>query len=217
MPNFQFSRRANWQWQDKILGAPQRGQKIIVNQSKPILVVISIKPFTCQSLRQNYFSREIEWAVFTETASILIACQCPGRSSLNFLDPPLLNYGTDEDEHLAQRIRNAKTTGSRCRDQVKSCKTIDKIWKILDPEFVDSRKLKSQACSIFFLSDDFAFCAMQTLNISNILALGKKGSVVSKLKTMFWTVLVLFVLIVTENGLSADFRATIKGEWVEND
>ena len=66
MPHFQFSRRANWQWQDKILGAPQRGQKIIVNQSK---LIVSIKPFTCQSLRQNYFSREIEWAVFTETPS----------------------------------------------------------------------------------------------------------------------------------------------------
>ena len=47
---------------------PPRGQKIIVNQSKPILVIVSIKPFTCQSFRQNYFSREIEWAVFTETA-----------------------------------------------------------------------------------------------------------------------------------------------------
>ena len=31
--------------------------------------LVSIKPFTRQSLRQNYFSREIEWAVFTETAS----------------------------------------------------------------------------------------------------------------------------------------------------
>ena len=69
MPNFQFSRRAKWPWRDKILGAPQRGQKIIVNQSKPILVIVSIKPFTCQSFRQNYFSREIEWAVFTETTS----------------------------------------------------------------------------------------------------------------------------------------------------
>ena len=68
MPNFQFSRRAKWPWRDKILGAPQRGQKIIVNQSKPILVIFSIKPFTCQSFRQNYFSRDIEWAVFTETA-----------------------------------------------------------------------------------------------------------------------------------------------------
>ena len=50
---------------------PQRGQKIVVNQSKPILIVVivSIKPFTCQSFRQNYFSREIEWAVSTETAS----------------------------------------------------------------------------------------------------------------------------------------------------
>ena len=63
------SRRANWPWRDKILGAPRRGQKIIVNQSKPILVIVSIKPFTRQSFRQNYFSPEIEWAVFTETAS----------------------------------------------------------------------------------------------------------------------------------------------------
>ena len=69
MPNFQFSRSANWTWRDKILGAPQRGKKIIVNQSKPILVIVSIKPFTCKSFRQNYFSREIKWAVFTEAAS----------------------------------------------------------------------------------------------------------------------------------------------------
>ena len=67
MPNFQFSRRAKWPWRDKILGAPQRGQKIIVNQSKPILVIVSIKPFTRQSFRQNNFSHEIEWAVFTES------------------------------------------------------------------------------------------------------------------------------------------------------
>ena len=46
MSNFQFSRRAKWPWRDKILGVPQRGQKIIVNQSKPILVIVSIKPFT---------------------------------------------------------------------------------------------------------------------------------------------------------------------------
>ena len=48
---------------------PELGQKIIVNQSKAISVIFSIKPFTCQSLRQNYRSREIEWAVFTETAA----------------------------------------------------------------------------------------------------------------------------------------------------
>ena len=69
MPNFQFSRRAKCLWRDKILVAPQRGQKIIANQSKPILVIVSIKPFTRQSFRQSYISREIEWAVFTETAS----------------------------------------------------------------------------------------------------------------------------------------------------
>ena len=28
-PNFQFSRRANWTWRDKILGALQRGRKLM--------------------------------------------------------------------------------------------------------------------------------------------------------------------------------------------
>ena len=67
---FNFPRRANWSWRDKIPGALQRGHwKSIVNQSKPIVVIVSIKPFTCQNFRRNYFSREIEWAVLTETAS----------------------------------------------------------------------------------------------------------------------------------------------------
>ena len=48
---------------------PTAQQKINVNQSKPILVIISIKAFTRESFRRNYFSREIDWAVFTETAS----------------------------------------------------------------------------------------------------------------------------------------------------
>ena len=59
IPNFQFSRRAKWPRRDKILGAPQRGRKIIVNQSKPILVIVSIKPFTRQSFRQNYFHAKL--------------------------------------------------------------------------------------------------------------------------------------------------------------
>ena len=41
----------------------QRGQKIIMNQSKPILDIVLIKPFTCRSFSENYFSREIEWVV----------------------------------------------------------------------------------------------------------------------------------------------------------
>ena len=65
--NFQDVQIGGW---DKILSAPQRSKKIIVNQTKLILVVVSIKPSTCQmSFRQNYFSLKIEWAVFTETAS----------------------------------------------------------------------------------------------------------------------------------------------------
>ena len=78
MPNFQFSRRAKWPWRDKILCAPQRGKKIIINQSKPHLVIISIKLFTCQSFRQNYFSCEIEWAVFTEVPENIHATPTEG-------------------------------------------------------------------------------------------------------------------------------------------
>ena len=69
LPNFQFSGRANWTSRDKILGAPHTPPPLPQRGQKPILVIASKKPFTCQSSRQNYFSREIEWAVFTETAS----------------------------------------------------------------------------------------------------------------------------------------------------
>ena len=47
-------------------------------QSKPILVIISIKLYTCQSFRQNYFSREIEWAVFTEVPENIHATPTEG-------------------------------------------------------------------------------------------------------------------------------------------
>ena len=53
MPNFQFSRCSKWPWRDKILDAPQCSQKIIMNQSKPNLVIVLIKPFTRQSFRQK--------------------------------------------------------------------------------------------------------------------------------------------------------------------
>ena len=69
MPNFQSQDMLSGHGRTKYSPPPQRGQKIIVTQSKPILVIVSIKPFTCQSFRQNYFSHEIEWAVFTATAS----------------------------------------------------------------------------------------------------------------------------------------------------
>ena len=59
MPNFQFSRCTKQPWWDKILGALQRGQKIIVNQSKAILVIVSIKPFTCHSLKRNEIERAV--------------------------------------------------------------------------------------------------------------------------------------------------------------
>ena len=59
MPNFQFSKRVDWLWRDKILSAPLRGQKIIVNQRKAILLLVSIKPFTCQSFRQIIFHAKL--------------------------------------------------------------------------------------------------------------------------------------------------------------
>jgi len=72
MANFRFSRRANWPWRDKILSAPQRGQKIIVNKSKPILVIVSIKHLTCQSFRQNHFSREMSGRFLLRQLSVQI-------------------------------------------------------------------------------------------------------------------------------------------------
>ena len=48
---------------------PARQESYCESNSKPVLVIVTIKPFTCQSFRQSYVSREIEWAVFTDTAS----------------------------------------------------------------------------------------------------------------------------------------------------
>ena len=71
LPNFQFSRRANWTWGDKILVSPPPPPARPENhcESKQTYFIVSKKPFTCQSSRQNYSSREIEWVVFTKTAS----------------------------------------------------------------------------------------------------------------------------------------------------
>ena len=49
----------------------------------------------------------------------------------------------DKDEQL-QRLRNAMPQGSWWTDQVKTCKTIDSAWKILDTEFADRRKLMDE-------------------------------------------------------------------------
>ena len=52
-------------------------------------------------------------------------------------------YGQDKDEQL-QRFRNAMPKGSFWTDQVKTCKTIDSAWIILDTEFADRRKLMDE-------------------------------------------------------------------------
>ena len=67
---FSFQDVQNGRGLDKILGAPQRGQKIVVNQSKPILVIVSIKRLTRQSFKKNYSSREIGCVVFTDSLLI---------------------------------------------------------------------------------------------------------------------------------------------------
>ena len=63
MPDFQYSRRANWPWRDKILSAPQQENYC---ESKQTCFSYSLDN---QSFRQNYFLREIEWTVLIETAS----------------------------------------------------------------------------------------------------------------------------------------------------
>ena len=45
-------------------------------------------------------------------------------------------YGQDKDEEL-QRFRNAMPKGSFWTDRVKTCKTIESAWIILDKEFAD--------------------------------------------------------------------------------
>ena len=51
------------------IAPPARQESYCESNSKPVLVIVAIRPFTCQSFRQSYVSREIdEWAVFTDTA-----------------------------------------------------------------------------------------------------------------------------------------------------
>ncbi|XP_068738909.1 uncharacterized protein [Montipora capricornis] len=55
----------------------------------------------------------------------------------------MTKYDQDKDEQL-QRFRNALPRGSWWSDQVKTCKTIDSAWSILDTEFADKRKLMDE-------------------------------------------------------------------------
>ena len=55
----------------------------------------------------------------------------------------MAKYSQDKDEQL-QRFRKAMPKGSWWTDQVKTCKTIDKAWDILDIEFADKRKLMDE-------------------------------------------------------------------------
>lgn len=58
----------------------------------------------------------------------------------------MTKYGQDKDEQL-QRFRNAMPQGSWWTEQVKTSKTIDSAWKILDNEFADRRKLMDELLS----------------------------------------------------------------------
>ena len=68
---------------------PRATRNIIVSQRKPILVIVSIKPFTCQCFGQNYFSREIEWAVLLRHPLKLYYNLCDNvpEYTLNPLEP----------------------------------------------------------------------------------------------------------------------------------
>ena len=55
MPKFQFSRRAKWPWRDKMLGAPQRGQKIIVNPKQSYFSYSLDKAFYSPEFQAKYF------------------------------------------------------------------------------------------------------------------------------------------------------------------
>ena len=55
-----------------MFNSSQRGQKIILNQTKPVLVLTLVKSFCWQSIRQTYFGREIEWVVFNAVPSFFL-------------------------------------------------------------------------------------------------------------------------------------------------
>ncbi len=55
----------------------------------------------------------------------------------------MTKYSQDKDEQL-QRFRKAMPKGFWWTDQVKTCKSIDRAWDILDVEFADKRKLMDE-------------------------------------------------------------------------
>jgi len=58
----------------------------------------------------------------------------------------MMKCGQNKDEQL-QRLRNALPKGSWPTDQVKTYRTIDSAWNILDTEFADRRKLMDELLS----------------------------------------------------------------------
>ncbi len=56
------------------------------------------------------------------------------------------NYAQHEDEQL-QRFRKALPSNFWRTDQIKTCKTIDQAWKILEIDLSDKRKLPSMTRS----------------------------------------------------------------------
>ena len=55
----------------------------------------------------------------------------------------MAKYSQDKDEQL-QRFRKAMAKGFWWTDQVKTCKSIDRAWEIIDVEFADKRKLMDE-------------------------------------------------------------------------
>ena len=73
MPNFQFSRRAKWPWRDKILGAPQRGQKIIGHVETQTMQTVQTECyfFTCTLIfyKNFYYSFLLPLIIYVNRAS----------------------------------------------------------------------------------------------------------------------------------------------------
>ena len=56
------------------IAPPARQESYCESNSKPVLVIVAIRPFTCQSFRQNYVSREISLKFLF--LFFFFACEC---------------------------------------------------------------------------------------------------------------------------------------------
>ena len=73
----------------KYLAPYQRGQKIILNQSKPILVIVSMKPFTRVSGKMIFHAKLSGQFLLRQPLKILyLKCSFDGKYVLNIQGKP---------------------------------------------------------------------------------------------------------------------------------